>query len=543
MIVVEEGNEISFGKRWLSHMDEEEMLSYKGWEFPVGFAKMFFDCSSAKNISAERIYELIGNTLDEYPTMTEYSVKKYLKAEHNGKADLFLMEYPVKGNSKCAETPTNPEELNLLRQMFSEDSRFHGRIPQILPQIAATLEFYRECGIQRKPEEILAKFQLNPVRNLMNSGIPRGDAVNLFCFLPIDTVVRLTGHQEICEMVSSLITKGLQKKDKNFLQIAVWMAEHPDTNRNLLHQIYEEKKDLAIHPEMTVEAVYQRLSMKDSVTAVKKLEKAYKDCNFRLADCECLLRDRPTEYGRYRGRILKGDDPLQVMLGDLTNCCQTLGDAGESAMMYGLTNAHAGFWVLENKSSGKIYAQAEAWEWDENTLVLDNIEFANDAEIDQYKEAIGAYLLHSPYKNIIMGCGYNGLSSEARGSLRPAPEVTPKVTAYDIYVMSYEDDAEVQPGKDEDEVLCIPTVEKAKDLLDSGKVTYYDYLYSDVDDNKGVVYIKENGVVNPYFGATKEMTRDAVKEDLKQGDVCEQVLLALMETEEFDLEEEDERTI
>lgn len=68
------------------------------------------------------------------------------------------------------------------------------------------------------------------------------------------------------------------------------------------------------------------------------------------------------ELGRYRAYIMDGQDPRQVMLGYDTNCCQHLNGAGETAMMYGLANPDAGFFVIEDKETGKILAQAETWE-------------------------------------------------------------------------------------------------------------------------------------------------------------------------------------
>ncbi len=538
MIIIEEGKEHLFDRSYMKYAeDEDNLMRYKDRNLPLDYVKNLFLTSHAKGIPEVRMYELCIKAYDEYPNMSPFAAEKLLKAEHNGKADLFLEEYPLKGNVKWEDHPENDEDLNRLNELFTNDNRFHGRIPQITPMIAATMEYYKENGLRRTPEEIVAKFQLNPVRTLMNSGIPKADAVNLFCFFNTDQIIRLTGKNELCEMVSALIAKGIQKKDRNLINTAAWMANHPDTNISLMREIYEEKKDLDIHPDMTVEAVQTRLSYKDSLSEVKQVEKAYKDCGFKLSNCKCNLKDNPTEYGRYRGRILEGTDPLQISLGNLTECCQRLGDAGESAMMYGLTNDHAGFWVLENKSSGKIYAQAEVWEWNEDTLVLDNIEFANDAEISQYKDAIGEYVLNSPYKNIIMGCGYNGLSSEARGLLKRAPAVTPHVTPYDVYVMSYEDDAEVQDGKDEDKVLCIKSVDKAKELLDSGYVTYYDYLYSDVDDNKGTVYLKEDGMASPYFGISEERMNEALGTNLNENGIVGEVLNFMTE---YDREEEPE---
>ena len=529
MIQVETGREDLYDKSFLRYEDPKETLCYKNTQMTVEYALNLFE--NAKGVSAERVYELAVNAHETIPMMTRFSAKQLMKAEHNGQADIFLENYRLQGNIRCGETPNNTEDLDRLKELFAADRRFKGRVPQIVPMIAAMMEYYRENGVRRTPEEIVQKFRLNTVRALIDSGIPKPDAVNLFCFLNPNQLDRMVGKQELCEMTSALIAKGLDKKNKSMIWQAVWMADHPDTNIETLREIYDNRKNLDIRIDMTVEAVQTALSNLDNLGEVKKVEKAYKKCGFRLSDCVCLLKDHPTETGKYRGRILDGTDPMQVMLGHFTDCCQVLGNAGETSMMYGLVHDTAGFFVLENKNTGRVYAQAEAWEFDPETLVLDNIEFANDAEIDQYKEAFGEYLLNSPYKNIIMGCGYNGLSCEARGQLESAPEVTPPVTARDIYILSWEDDAGC-PGRteeEEEELLCIPSVEKAQQLLDSGKATYYDYLYSDVDDNKGTVYLKHDYRISEYFGIENDRQTDAAKEMLRNGSTVQKFALYMLE--------------
>ena len=112
--------------------------------------------------------------------------------------------------------------------------------------------------------------------------------------------------------------------------------------------------------------------------------------------------------GDMTARMLYPNDHKQVMLGDLTYCCQSLGDAGESSMMEGLVNPDSGFLVFEKK--GQIIGQA--WVWlseDKETLVLDNIEFANDREVKVVKDSLAAWCEAAPYPNIQMGMGYNSI--------------------------------------------------------------------------------------------------------------------------------------
>ena len=540
MLVIEEGKENLFDRDYMKYVTEEEdnTVSYKGTEMPLSHVKSFILCKGAKDIPIERAYEMIKMAYDEGISLSPFSAKEYIKSEHKGKADIFVYTYTEKGNTDIND-PLE-DTISDLTKAFSANQRYNGRVPAITPVIASVMDFYKEYGHDMESAYIVDKFNVNIVRNLVNSGITKADAINIFCAIPNNYIPGITGKKELCEMISSLITKGI-KKDTKFIDMAVWISSHPNTNIDFLRDLYDNRKDIKFDKDMNVEGISTQISYKDAEKQVKKVEKAYKDCNFHLSDCKCLLRDNPTESGKYRARILDGDDPLQVMLGEdeITHCCQVLGDAGETSMMYGLTNDHAGFFVIENKNTGKIYAQAESWEWDKDTLVFDNIEFANDADIKLYKEILGEYIINSPYKNIIMGKGWNELDYDDN-SFENGPHVYPHVTPKDIYIMSYEEDAEVFDGKDASEVLRIPSIEKAKELLDSGKVTYYDYLYSDVDDGKGTAYLKKDGKVADYFGIDIEKQKNAYMNNLSAGSIMEKALFVIAKEEKEYLREEKE---
>ena len=535
MIEIEEGRENLYDKSYMKYADDDT-VKYKDVVMSLDHVKSLV--CNGKGVGIERLYELCVETWNNDIELNPFLAKRLLKAEHNNKTELFLMNYLEQGFTNINPFPENEELYNKLKELFSEDNRFHGRIPQITPNIASVLETYPDVN-EEDLKEIVRKFQINPVKNLINSGIIKADAVNLFCFLPMDSIIKMTGNKEMCQMVSFLITKGIEKDDKTLTNLAKWISAHTNTNMSLIRELFEERNNICVTPEMTIDGVKTQLAMTESVDEVKRIEKAYKACGFKLKDCKCLLKDKETKYDKFRMRILKADDPLQVMLGELTDCCQSLGEAGETAMMFGLTNDHAGFFVIENRNTGKLYAQAECWEWDEETLVFDNIEYANDAEIDLYKDALGQYLLNSPYKTIIMGCGYNTLNN---GYFERAIDVTPHVTAKDIYIMSYEKDAEIPGGKDEKELLKISSIEKAEELLNSGKVTYYDYLYSDVDDGKGTVYLKKDGLVSEYFGIpVSEQIRDKAEaiSNLKSGSMMEKFAALVYEHNDTIEEEED----
>lgn len=78
-------------------------------------------------------------------------------------------------------------------------------------------------------------------------------------------------------------------------------------------------------------------------------------------------------------RVLAKDDPLGFILGDITNCCQKLGDAGESCVRDGYINKESGFLVFEeikdDKKDNKIVGQAYIWyDPKTKTVCYDNIE-------------------------------------------------------------------------------------------------------------------------------------------------------------------------
>ena len=79
---------------------------------------------------------------------------------------------------------------------------------------------------------------------------------------------------------------------------------------------------------------------------------------------------------KYRGRILRADDPLNILLGNATNCCQKLGDVGENTMRHAaMENTGRTFVVEEISEDGSAKIVAQSWVWRNNgVLCFDNIE-------------------------------------------------------------------------------------------------------------------------------------------------------------------------
>lgn len=93
---------------------------------------------------------------------------------------------------------------------------------------------------------------------------------------------------------------------------------------------------------------------------IDRIEKKYS--RFKFDTIRCDLPKTEVELGQYKAYIMDAGDPRQVMLGYDTDCSQHLDGVGETAMMYGLAQPYAGFFVIEDKETGKIMAQAEVWE-------------------------------------------------------------------------------------------------------------------------------------------------------------------------------------
>ncbi len=80
---------------------------------------------------------------------------------------------------------------------------------------------------------------------------------------------------------------------------------------------------------------------------------------------------------RYRGRILRPDDPMIVLAGNATNCCQKVGGVGGGSMMHAATeNTGTIFLVEEIDENGNVIKPvAQSWVWRNNDRVcFDNIE-------------------------------------------------------------------------------------------------------------------------------------------------------------------------
>ena len=125
--------------------------------------------------------------------------------------------------------------------------------------------------------------------------------------------------------------------------------------------------------------------------------------------------------------LLGKDNPLGVILGNITNCCQTLDGVAKSCVEYGLSQRNSRFMVFRNKD--KIIGQSWVW-YDEDTkkICLDNIEIPDSITKNKLKFLLLQKELSTCLKrmsksfikkmeekrlqvdSITVGCGYNDMN-------------------------------------------------------------------------------------------------------------------------------------
>lgn len=76
--------------------------------------------------------------------------------------------------------------------------------------------------------------------------------------------------------------------------------------------------------------------------------------------------------GDFSYEILRLDDPLALVIGTLTDCCQCIGNVAESCMVHSVTSENGRIFVVRD-SDGEIVAQSWVWR-NRNVICFDNIE-------------------------------------------------------------------------------------------------------------------------------------------------------------------------
>ncbi|WP_373245506.1 leucine-rich repeat domain-containing protein [Lacrimispora indolis] len=410
-----------------------------------------------------------------------------------------------------------------LIQLFKNNTSSCGVVPHIIDALTIA-----STTLNIQPEQIVKSFEDKKFRDAIIAMRTCHEGNHFFdceaalfaMTFDVNMIKQFILENPYKDYASVLLCKGYKTGDEKFLNLARWIAKHPDSNREIIEKLYKYQDYVDILPDMTADQTHVQVSCGEGELEIRRIEDEY-DGKFNFQNCVCNLPKTEVELGKYRAYIMDAQDPRQVMLGYDTNCCQHLGGAGETAMMYGLANPNAGFFVIEDKETGKILAQAETWEYepeqrvDDKTLVFDNIEFANDRQIDQFAPILGRWCEASAYHNIIMGDGYNAMDN---GKINHTDAVEPPVDGKMVWLM--DKDSIIDSSKDmlsdqypSSDLIYEAIASKELNLEDYGIygsddccISSDDFLpYTDADESCSV--LKSDGKVEPYF-------KDALEEYL-----------------------------
>ena len=198
-----------------------------------------------------------------------------------------------------------------------------------------------------------------------------------------------------------------------------WMIKNKKASTKLLTKAMAMAEILPENVmDMSIAEVRQFLVNSKGMHEIKRAEEEW---DFKFNECKFELPQLAIENKKYIAKLLEAGDYSMATIGYDTNCCQHMGSAGETSMIYGITAPKAGFWVSKkNNIEAEIEAQAMVWEGklkakseEDNSLdrkpvfVFDNIEYANDGDINKIYELLKEWVKNYPYDNIVMGVGYN----------------------------------------------------------------------------------------------------------------------------------------
>ena len=140
------------------------------------------------------------------------------------------------------------------------------------------------------------------------------------------------------------------------------------------------------------------------IDEARSFEQAY---HYHFSDNCIAIRGKEicVTSGPLKMYMLSADDYRNFAVGDWTSCCQHWGGAGESCCWKYTSDPFAACVVIEK--NGKVVGQAFVFTDEiKDTFVFDNMEFANDSDVANFKNIISTYVEALPYSNVHLGAGY-----------------------------------------------------------------------------------------------------------------------------------------
>lgn len=344
---------------------------------------------------------LVSNLIRYYENQFPNFVKQYIQKDENGneQGPHFIEEDIVEYAKKSYKKPV-PNCIKKADEIFKE--LFHGHSPRVLSEymygqfLAKGIEPYN--ATEEQIRNIAEHFDQKNVSKVAKYK-------NLVLFALADKMnfneVKIEHLQAIAIFVKPIDIKKLI--DKGFVE---WYLAHKDMSLSSFVEALTvhnqiERFDINKSAKDLVEDIYFKKGKADCT----QMERKY---GYRFADNELAIRGRHVvaQEGKTKMYMLQKNDYRNFTVGYDTHCCQHLGDAGESCVYKLTSDPFAGCVVIER--DGNILAQGFIWTDEaQDTLVFDNVEFADDRKIEQFSSLFAAWSRAMPYKNIHVGVGYN----------------------------------------------------------------------------------------------------------------------------------------
>ena len=356
-------------------------------------------------------------------------IRRSIEKAKRGEFDRWIAEYPASG--PVTEKDVDGEIREDLRRRFAGQDKTGHHVPQILDLLAETV---RLCRI---PAELLTEtFDVKYTKYLLQNRIPIVPAEACRCYYGAGKCMTLIGKGRIFAMAEAIRLYNTAADKEPYRHLMDFIATYTDTKIGDIWYAVDHAEQIPITAE-TLPAQVRRHRDYAGITEIEKKYRQYLP-NFKLAGHPCCLKW--TSVIRYGLKAEMPDLLNEKNIGFLAGpegYGQCIGTAEGTVMMHGFLNPNAGFWIVRNRD-GAIQARAVVWEADTDTLVFDNLQFAekDTCTFDTWKDredplvgVIKAWAEESGYRNIIVG----GWDRRRRSKRRRGPEL--RLTPEEVFVL------------------------------------------------------------------------------------------------------------
>lgn len=391
-------NQGQFGYNPAKLEEWKKELEFEDFAMAMWHAKAGIDIPALINaITYSTKGTFYQNTISKYK---EWYLQEFLPSK-NGAG------YNTEDVKDFAKTKYVAPKLPLITKA-EEYSRelFKGFVPRVLAEyVYAQLDVLEkkpsECS-DEKLKEIVASFDRTSV-----SKIAKYKNSALFALSNKLNFAEI--KQEHAEVFATFLTAtdvGKMEK-KKFVE---WYKEHKDVSTSDLTELLNHASKIErFDKQKSAQELIDDVVNSFGKSECRNMEARY---HYSFAENELAIRGRhvTATEGKLKMYMLQANDYRNFTVGYDTHCCQHYGNAGESCVWKATQDPFAGVVVIER--DGDILAQAFIWtDESKDTLVFDNMEFANDRNVSSFTSIIAAWCEAMPYSNIHMGMGYNTLGN------------------------------------------------------------------------------------------------------------------------------------